>query len=149
MAQLPPTVSQSDKDQATAAIRNWRGFEGTWEGEMRYLAAPQKDWLKQRLQLRVVKSANEVKAHFRSGIRDWTELGTTYTWHQPDHLTLVVHAYDAGDVWTENHVLILTRQSEGEAQVYVQRVVNNWVQPGGSDKPPVFGDTRAGRLSRR
>lgn len=148
-AQEAPAIAQADKEKALGAIQAWRGFDGTWEGELRYVAAPKDEWLKQRMPFKLTYANGQPKVYFRIGVRDWVEVGAAYQVHQPDRLTLVVHAYGAGGVWTENIVVVLTRRSENAAEVFVQRVVNNWA---GSPKPGedlVYGDTRAGKAERR
>lgn len=144
------SLTPAQRQSSLAAIQNWRGFEGTWEGEVRYVAASRKrDWHKHGMSFRVAIANNEPKAYFRAGGRDWTELGTTYRVNQPDPLTLVVHVYVAGGEWTENNVIILTRRSENAADVFVQRVVNNWAGKPPPGEDAVFGDTRSGKLERR
>lgn len=143
-----PTSMPAEKERALAAIKKWRGFEGTWEGEMRYVAAPKKDWYEQRIPVKIVIKASEPRVFVRHGIKDWNELGTAYRILQPDELTLVIHAYGAGGVWTENNVVVLTRRTEHTGEVFVQRVVNNWAGEPLPGEDLVYGDTRSGSVAR-
>jgi len=149
LAQDAPATTQAVKERALSAIQKWRGFDGTWEGELRYVAAPKEEWFKQRVPFKLIITNNQPKAYFRLGVRDWSELGAAYQVHQPDRLTLVIHAYGAGGVWTENNVILLTRRSENTAEVFVQRVVNNWAGDPKSGEDLIYGDTRAGKVERQ
>lgn len=144
-----PAVTPAEREAALVAIKKWRGFEGTWEGEVRYVAAPKDEWYKQHQPFKITIKTNEPKAFIREGIREWSELGATYKVHQPDELTLLVHAYGAGGVWTENNVIVITRRSENAADVFIQRVVNNWAGESLPGEDTVYGDTRAGKVRRQ
>jgi hypothetical protein len=149
LAQQPPPLSPAEKQAALATIQKWRGFEGTWEGEVRYVSAPKEEWYKLRVPFRVTIKNNEPKVFTRDGPRAWVELGATYRLHQPDPLTLLIHAYGADGVWTENNVVVLTRRAEDAADIYVQRVVNNWAGKPLPGQDLVYGDTRTGKVTRQ
>ena len=148
-AQYVSAATPEDKERALSAIQKWRGFEGTWEGELRYVAASKDSWLKQRTPFKVTVSKGQAKAFIRVGVRDWSELGSSYQVLQPDQITLVVHAYGASGVWTENNVVVLTRSSENSADVFVQRVVNNWAGKPGPGEELIYGDSRTGSVERK
>jgi hypothetical protein len=149
-AQTPatPTITLADRERALSAIKKWQGFEGTWEGEVRYVAAPKEDWYKQRVFFKVVYKPNEPKVLVRYGALEWKEIGVTYRVYQPDELTLLMHVYGAEGVWTENNVVVMTRRTEHSADVFIQRVVNNWAGklPPGQDA--IYGDSRVGSVRR-
>lgn len=147
--QPSPTVTPRDRDAALQAIKKWRGFDGTWEGEVRYVAAPKPEWLKERQAFRAILKNNEPKVFLQTGVRDWLELGSVYRTHQPDELTLVIHAYGSASVWTENHVVVLTRRTENAAELFIQRVVNNWAGTPQQGEDLVYGDSRAGKAQRQ
>jgi hypothetical protein len=142
-----PTLAE--KQAAVDAIKQWKGFEGVWEGELRYVAAPKEAWYQQRQPARLVLEKSAIKVFVRVEGSDWQELAMTYRSYQPDELTLVILGYGAQGVWTENNVIVLTRRSEDDAEMYVQRVVNNWAgkAPPGGDL--VFGDSRVGKVKRQ
>jgi hypothetical protein len=148
-SQDSPSATKEVREAALAAIKKWRSFEGTWEGEVRYVAAPKEDWYKERIPFRVTFKNNQPKVFSRQGVREWSELGATYRLHQPDELTVVIHAYGAGGVWTENTIVVLTRRTEDNAEVYIQRVVNNWAGKPLPGEDVVYGDTRAGKVTRQ
>jgi hypothetical protein len=149
VAQQASTVSVSERETSLAAIKKWSAFDGTWEGELRYVFAPKKDWLDQRQPFKVTFNNGQPKVYYRHGIRDWSELGATYRVHQPDELTVVIHSYGAGGVWTENCVVILTRRTENTGEVFIQRVVNNWAGKPLPGEDSVYGDTRTGSVIRK
>jgi hypothetical protein len=149
VAQEPPPITAAEKEAALAAIKKWRSFDGVWEGELKYVAAPKDDWLKQRIPFKLTFKNNEPKVFIRQGVRDWTELGATYRVHQPDELTILIHAYGASGIWTENNVIVLTRRSEDAGDVFIQRVVNNWAGKPLAGEDLVYGDTRAGKVRRQ
>lgn len=144
-----PSVTAKEKEVALAAIKKWKGFEGTWEGELRYVAAPTQDWYKQRQPVRIVLRQAEIKILTRVEGDEWTEIAQKYSGYQPDELSLVIHAYGSGGVWTENNVFVLTRRSENEAEVFVQRVVNNWIGKPLPGEDLIYGDSRAGNVKRK
>ncbi len=148
-AQEPPLITRAEQDAALTSIKKWRGFDGVWEGELRYVAAPKEEWLKQRIPLRLTFKNSEPKVFIRRGVQNWTELGATYRVHQPDELTILVHAYGASGVWTENNVIVLTRRTEDTGDVFIQRVVNNWAGKPLVGEDLVYGDTRAGKVRRQ
>ena len=147
-AQEAPRLTQEDRTRALTAIQGWTGFEGIWDGEIKYVAAPVEAWFKMRMPFKLVLDGGLAKAYYQTETQRWTELGSTYQVLQPDKLTLVVYAHGAGGVWTEGNVIVLTRRTENTAKVFVQRVVNNWVVPPQPIEDPVFGDTRTGEVER-
>jgi hypothetical protein len=147
-AQAPPRPTQEDRARALAAIQGWTGFEGIWDGELKYVAAPVEAWFKMRMPFKLVMDGGLAKAYYQDETQRWTELGSTYQVLQPDKLTLVVYAHSAGGVWTQGNMIVLTRRTENTAKVFVQRVVNNWVVPAQPSEDPVFGDTRTGEAER-
>lgn len=151
------SVAETDVTSATAlekkltleAIKKWKGFEGVWEGELHYVAAPKQDWYKLRQPVRLILEKSAIKFLVRNEGQDWREVAMSYRSYQPDELTLVVHAYGAQGVWTENNVIVITRRSENEAEVYVQRVVNNWAGKALPGEDLIYGDSRAGNVKRQ
>jgi hypothetical protein len=99
--------------------------------------------------LRVVIHQSEIKIFIRFEGKEWTEFASRYRAHQPDELTIVIHAYGASGVWTENNVFVLTRRSEDLAEVFVQRVVNNWAGHPLPGEDLIYGDSRAGNVKRK
>lgn len=138
-----------EKKAVVDAIKKWKGFEGVWEGDLRYVAAPKQDWYKQRQSTRLVLEKSVIKVFVRPEGKDWQEVAITYRSYQPDELTLIVFAYGAQGVWTENNIIVLTRRSENEAKVYVQRVVNNWAGKALPGEDLIYGDSRAGNVKRK
>jgi hypothetical protein len=149
LAQEQPEITVAERDTALAAIKKWRSFEGTWEGEVRYIAAPKEDWKAQRTPVRITLKNNQPKVFIRRGIRDWTELGTRYWLNQPDELTILIHVYGAGGVWTEHNAVLLTRRSENDGEVFIQRVVTNWAGKALKPDEVVYSDTRSGKVQRQ
>lgn len=149
VAQEPPEISKAEKDNALAAIKKWRSFDGVWEGELKYIAAPNNDWFKERIPFKLTIKNNEPKVFTRQGIREWSELGGLYRVQQPDELTILIHAYRASGVWTENFVIILTRRSEDAGELFIQRVVNNWAGKPLAGEDLIYSDTRAGKVRRQ
>jgi hypothetical protein len=143
------SISPVERDAALAAIKKWRSFEGAWVGEVQYVAAPDPEWLKGIQPIKITFDGKIPKAYVRVGEHDWSELGSKYGVSQTDELTVVIHAYGSGGVWTENNVIVLTRRSENEAVVYIQRVVNNWAGTARLGEDRVYGDTRFGKVERK
>ena len=141
-------LSAADRDKALAVIKKWRGFEGTWEGEVRYTIAPNKDWYAYRISLKILYFGKDLKVLVRQGVEDWRELGLNYRIVQPDELTLIIHSYSSGGVWTENNVVFVTRRTEDSADVFIQRVVNNWAGKSLPGEDLVYSTTRAGKVKR-
>uniref|UniRef100_Q478P6 Uncharacterized protein n=1 Tax=Dechloromonas aromatica (strain RCB) TaxID=159087 RepID=Q478P6_DECAR len=145
----PPSATPKDKEIAFATIKKWKGFEGIWEGELHYVAAPKKEWYKQRQPVRIIFRQSEIKILIRFEGGEWTEFAQQYGGSNPDELTLILHAYGSSGVWTENNVFVLTRRSENEAEVFVQRAVNNWAGKPLPGEDRIYGDSRVGHVKRK
>jgi hypothetical protein len=148
-AQAPNKPTKHEVESAVAAIKKWRTFQGTWEGELRYDVAPKEEWKKQTQPIRVVIKDGMPKVYVRHGIRDWTEIGSTQHVSQPDELTIIIYVYGSAGVWTENNVVVLTRRTEDSGDVFIQRVVNNWAGKPLPNEDSVYGDTRSGSIRRQ
>lgn len=148
-AQAPFKVPEKERDAALKSIRSWRGFDGTWEGEVRYVAAPRPEWLKQRQPFRVVLKGDEPKVYVRIKEQEWQEVGTVYRGFKADELTFVIHVYGADGVWTEHNVVLLSRRTENTAEVFIQRAVNNWAGKSLPGEDLIYGDSRTGTVRRQ
>lgn len=145
----PPPITPEEVQKAMADIKSWKGFDGVWEGTLKYQAAPVGGWSKQTIPVKVTITQGIPKVQMRVGVQDWKDLGTTYRHFQPDELTLVIHAYSAQGVWTENQVVVITRRTENTGEMWIQRSVNNWVGHPLPGEDLVYGDTRSGKVTRR
>ena len=119
-------ITEESKKETLKKIQSYDKFEGEWKGRYKiiYVSTNLPDKT-EYIDVRINIKGNKILFDIRPKDGGWSGVSRNMQFYY-NELLLKIHAVNQGGVWLETFDIVIARESNDKAKLYLMRTINNW-----------------------